>query len=203
MSCAHWLIAMFVFVTALPAVAFDPFSAMAGARAAGGLLGGIDDVADVGISLGDLLVEMEVDPTADQEAEAAVRKLERMKSQINEAKHFKQEVESVMDFDELKAKSQAQKLRQIRQMIQMLKRISTMFGLRPKAAEKANQVQQTQISYLMLEEMMALRRMQFQAHLDERERLVQRRVLLEKLTEEEKRERSNLFGQYRNRRGVP
>lgn len=204
MSCANRLIVLVVFVLGVrPASAFDPFTAIAGSGAASGFWGGLGDAAEVGISLGDLLVELEVDPTADQEAEAAVRKLEKLKSQMNEAKYFKQEVESVMNFDELKAKSHAQKLKQIRQMVQMLKKISTMFGLRPKAAEKANQVQQTQINYLMLEEMMAMRRMQFQAYLDNREGMVQRRVLMEKLEEEERQARANLHQQYRSRRRVP
>lgn len=198
-----------VWVLPTHVMAWDPYTVAAGARAASGIIGGmsgggaaggLEDLAEVGLALGDLLVELEVDPTADKEAEESVRKLDSIRKTVNETVWTKQEMEHLLDFEQLKAKSHAQRIQHVRKMVQMTKKIGTLFGIRPKAAEKANQVQQTQINYLVLEELMAARRARFQSFLEDQDQKVQRQVFLERMSNEEKAQRENLWTAYRARR---
>lgn len=205
MSRSHWMILGLLLLSSDSAKAWDPFTLAAGARAvsgvSGGLMGGgLDDLADASVALGDLLVELDIDPTADQEAEAAVRRLESLRKTVNETRWTKQEVDHLLDFEQLKAKSHADRIRHLRKMIQMSRKISSLFGVRAKAAEKANQVQQTQINYLMLEEMMAARRARFNEFLERQDQLIRRKSILEKIESEEKQQREELWSHYRSRR---
>ncbi len=211
MSRAHQLTICIVGILIVPhgALALDPFTVAAGAKVASGIVGGmsggsaaggLEDLAEAGLALGDLLVELDVDPTADQEAEASVRKLESIRKSVNETIWTKREVDGLLDFEQLKAKSHAQRIQHVRKMVQMTKKIGALFGMRPKAAEKANQIQQTQINYLMLEELMAARRARFQSYLEDQDQKVQRQVFLERIEGEEKQERESLWTNYRTKR---
>ena len=203
MSFKYWLSAVVALTTAESARGFDPFTIAAGAQAASGILGGSQDLesgADTALALGDLLVELEIDPTADKEAQAAVRKLEDINRMVSDAKYTKRELEDVLKMDDLHSKSHAQKIRHILRLVRTFKRIGTLLGLRPKTAERVNQIQQTQISYMMLEELTALRQAEFRRTLDSRASEVQRKVLLEKIREEEERNRSAISAGFRNGR---
>jgi hypothetical protein len=202
---SNWVTPGLLLFLSLPANAWDPFTLAAGAQAisgaSGGYLGGgLGDLADASIALGDLLVELDIDPTADQEAEDAVRRLESLRRTVNETRWTKQEVDHLLDFEQLKAKSHADRIRHLRKMIQMSRKIASLFGVRAKAAEKANQIQQTQINYLMLEEMMAARRARFNEFLERQDQLIRRKSILEKIQEQEKQQREDLWSQYRSRR---
>lgn len=193
------LATVFIALLIQPASAFDPFLIATGAKFLS-LPGAVDDAADTGMAIGDLLVDLDVDPTAGEEAERIARKADSVRSIANEAEFYRQEVDSVLNFDSLKAKSQSQRVRHIQRMVQMLKKISALFGLRPKAAEKAAQIQQTQLSYMMLDELMAMRRAQLDAHLDSRRDEAERRVMLERLQKEEAAARDSIRLQHRTRR---
>ena len=203
MSFKYWLGLTLALSTSERAAAFDPFTIAAGAQAASGLLGGSEDLesgADTALALGDLLVELEIDPTADKEAQAAVRKLEEINRMVSDARHTKRELEDALNMDDLHAKSHAQKVRHILRLVRTFKRIGTLLGLRPKAAERIAQIQQTQVSYMMLEELTALRQAEFRRTLETRGNEVQRKVLLEKIREEEERNRSAIVARFKSRR---
>ena len=203
MSIKNWLTPVVLLIGASSARAMDPFTVAAGAKAASGLLGGSQDLesgADTALALGDLLVELDVDPGADQEAQAAVAKIQKLNQMVSEAKYSKQELGEVLNADDLHAKSHAEKIRHILKLVRTLKRIAALMGVRPKTAERINQIQQAQVSYMMLEELTALRQAEFRKRLDERENEVQRKVMLEKIQEEESRNRSSLMANFKNRR---
>jgi hypothetical protein len=192
------------------ASAFDPFTVAAGAQAASGIASGLggasaaDDLsslADSGLAIGDLLSELDVDPTADQETQSAVRKMEELRSIVSDANSTKADLKDILNLDELKAKSFSDKVRTVKRFLQIVKRIGALMGFKPKAAEKAFQIQQTQLSYMMLDELMAMHRGQFNAYLETQSKSVERKALVEKLNSEEKMEREQLMASYRVRGG--
>jgi hypothetical protein len=202
MPFKNWLTPIVLVLSTSQARALDPFTIAAGAKAASGLLDGNSDLesgAETALAIGDLLVETDIDPGADKDAESAVRKLENLNRMVGEAKYSKQELEELLRPDDLHAKSHAGKIRHLIRLIRTMKRIGALMGIRPKVAERINQVQQTQVSYMMLEELTAMRQAQFKKHLEERESEVGRKVMLEKIREEEEHNRSNLTSSFKGR----
>lgn len=188
--------------------AFDPFTIAAGAQAASGVASGLNaaaaandlsDLADSGLAVGELLTEFDVDLSVEKDTENIVKKLNEVKDFVYEAKYTNAELKDLLDQDELNAKNFAGKLRSVKRLVQIVKRIGVLLGLRPKAAEKAFQIQQTQVSYLMLDELMAIHRGQFNNHLKDESQNIKRKVILEKLEREEKSERTRLLGNFKSR----
>lgn len=201
MSRAYWMIA--TILSSSSAIAYDPFTLVTGAQATSRFFGGLDEAADIGVSLSEFLVEIDEDSGAQDQADAVVRRVDEFRSKVNEAQYFKGELEDTMNLDGLDAKSHAQKIKKARQIVQMIKKVSTLFGLRPKVAERAAQAQQTQLQYLMLDEMMAMRRAQFRQYLEARDGEIQRKSLLSKLEFEARSAQKNLRTQYSSRSRKP
>lgn len=205
MSRPNWIIFPLILLQSGVAVAWDPFTLASGAKtlsdmAGGALGGGLDDFADAGIALGDLLVDLDVDPTADQESAEILQRLDGLRKTINETRSTKAEVDHLLDFEQMKAKSHAEKIRHIQKMVQVSRKIAGLFGVRSKAAEKANQLQQTQLNYLILEEMMAARRFRFRAFIEDQERQIRHKATLEKIRDEEKGQNETTWSEFRLRR---
>lgn len=186
--------------------ALDPFTIAAGAQAIGGILGatggesgGWMEAAETGIALGELLTEVGVDPTAEDEAKQAVEKIEKIRGLVGEAKATKREVEGLLDLEALKASSHASRLKQIRRLVEVTKRIGILFGAKPKIAEKALQVQQTQLNQMMLEELMATRRARLDQFLREQSLVIERRAMLERIKEEENANRAEQINFFKDR----
>ena len=203
MSRTHRVTLFFIILTASPkARAFDPFTLAAGAKAASGmanLLGQsspedtLNDLADSGLAIGEIMNELEIDPTLERDAERLVRKLDSIRSSVATAKHTQEELREVLSLDDLKAKSFSEKLRSVRRFLQVMKRVGALIGYRPKAAEKVLLIEQVHLNHMILNELMSLKQHQFSSHLETQERSVQRKVILEKLQAEEtvERERNN------------
>ena len=183
-----------VLVTAPNAAhAFDPFTIAKGAEAASGLVGGmdkLDDAADIGFAFSDLLTELDVDPKSEEEVNSTVHRLEDLNAQMSELRQAKQDTQSLLDPELNRAKSFADQIRHVRQMISMSKKIATLLGLRPKAANSALQLQQTRLNYMMLDEMTGLRRLQFEQLLKERETEASYRLVVARVANEEERAKS-------------
>lgn len=209
MAKAFKAIPSLVLVSVVPMVAraFDPFTIAAGAQAIGGILGaaggrGADfaDAAETGVALGELLTEVGMDPTADEEAKGAVLRLESLRQRVRETKALGQDVEHAIDFESVKASSHAERLKKIRRLIETIKKVGILFGAKPKVAEKALQIQQAQLNQMMLEELFAARRARLNEFLKEQSLVIERQSFLEKIQEEEKRNQEEQLRLLRARR---
>lgn len=197
-----WVLIMPVVVVPLHARAVDPFTVVAGVQMAGAVMGyggggaggmagwmgiasGVMESAETGIVLGELLTEIGIDNTAEKEAEDIVRKIEKLNSRAREVKDNAQDVRDLLDVEELRSKSHQERLKQVRDLVKLTKKIALLFAAKPKVAEKALQVQQTQINQMMLEELFAARRARMDQLLQEQTRLIDRKVLVETIEKEE------------------
>lgn len=172
----------------LNAHGFDPFTLAAGAQAVSGILGGLekaDELADAGFAISDLLEELEIDPETDQEIEEQVKRLEALERQMRELRTSQREFRNLIQSDFSRAKTFQSKVRRLRDMIKTTKRLATLLGLRPKAGEKALKVQDTRLQYMILDELMAIRRMQFESALESKEQSARYQLALGQVLEEE------------------
>lgn len=170
------------------AFAFDPFTIATGAQAVSGILGGldkIDELADAGFAVSDLLSELEIDPETDQEIEAQVRRLEELERQMRELRVSRKEIVGLVTADFARSQTFQAKVRRLRDMIRTTKRVAALLGLRPKAGEKALKVQETRLQYMILDELMAIRRMQFEEALNSREARARYQLAVSKVLDEE------------------
>jgi hypothetical protein len=168
--------------------AFDPFSIATGAQAVSGILGGlekVDELADAGFAVSDLLEELEIDPETDQEIETQVKRLEELDRKSRELRSAGRDVRSLTSHDLLRSKNFATRIKRVRDMIRTTKRLSVLMGLRPKASEKALRIQDARLQYMILDELMAIRRMQFESSLENKEQRAKYQLALGQVLEEE------------------
>lgn len=170
------------------AFAFDPFTIATGAQAVSGIMGGldkIDELADAGFAVSDLLTELDIDPETDQEIEEQVRRLELLERQMRELRISRKELSGLITSDFARAQTFQSKVRRLREMIRTTKRVAALLGLRPKAGEKALKVQETRLQYMILDELMAIRRMQFEEALNSKESRAKFQLSIAKVLDEE------------------
>lgn len=177
-------------VTSRAARAFDPFTAAQGVQAVDGVLGGMEklnDASDVGFAFSELLNELDVDQSSDAEVTEVVRRLEKLESDSNELNSINQGSRELLNGRSIQRKSFGDKIRHLRSMIQMTKRLAVILGIKPKAASNAIQLQQSRISYMMLDELMAIRRTQYEQNLrDDEQRIAYEKALAKVMAEEKK-----------------
>lgn len=169
--------------------AFDPFTVAMGAESLGGLMGGMNeaqDAADAAYAFGDLLSELDVETTSDEELNKAVSKLNELNSKASEAKWSTQDLKDALNGELQKADTIAGKIKKLKNLIAASKRIATMMGIRSKTAEKAAHLQQININAQMLEELQGLRRDQFLASLEDKKVKAERSLYLSHLIQQEK-----------------
>ena len=192
----RWPLAIFLFAPP-KAFAFDPFTIASGAQAASNILGGfekVDELADAGFAVSDLLGELEIDPETDQEIEIQVRRLEELDRQAREMRSAGREIKSLAANDLLRSRNFATRVKRVRDMIRTTKQLSTLLGFRPKAGEKALKIQDTRLQYMILDELMAIRRLQFESSLESKEQKARYELALGKVLEEESGQRSLRVG---------
>ena len=170
--------------------AFDPFTAAQGVQAANGILGGMEklnDASDVGFAFSELLDELDVDQSSDAEVTEVVKRLEKLEGDSNELNSINQGSRELLNGRSIQRKSFGDKIRHLRSMIQMTKRLGAILGIKPKAASNAIQLQQSRISYMMLDELMAIRRTQYEQNLrDDEQRIAYEKALSKVMAEEKK-----------------
>lgn len=177
-----------VVITGSSASAFDPFTIAAGAQAVSGILGTMreaDELADAGFAVADLVDELDIDTETDQEIEAQVRRLEEIERQSRTLREGERDIKSLIGQDLARSRSFASRVRRVRDMIKTTKRLAALMGLRPKAGEKGLKVQEARLQYMILDELMAIRRMQFEIALESKEQRAKYQLALGQVLEEE------------------
>lgn len=177
-----------IVMTGSNALAFDPFTIAAGVQAVSGIMGSIreaDEMADAGFAVADLVDELDIDTETDQEIEAQVKRLEEIERQSRNIRDGERDIKSLIGQDLARSRSFASRIRRVRDMIQTTKRLAAMMGLRPKSGEKGLKVQEARLQYMILDELMAIRRMQFEHALESKEQRAKYQLALGQVLEEE------------------
>lgn len=177
-----------IVITGSKAYAFDPFTIAAGVQAVSGIMGSLreaDEMADAGFAVADLVDELDIDTETDQDIEAQVKRLEEIERQSRNLRDGERDINSLIGQDLARSRSFASRIRRVRDMIQTTKRLAAMMGLRPKSGEKGLKVQEARLQYMILDELMAIRRMQFESALENKERRANYQLALGQVLEEE------------------
>lgn len=177
-----------IVMTGSNAFAFDPFTIAAGVQAVSGIMGSLreaDELADAGFAVADLVDELDIDTETDQEIDAQVKRLEEIERQSRNIRDGERDIKSLIGQDLARSRSFASRIRRVRDMIQTTKRLAAMMGLRPKSGEKGLKVQEARLQYMILDELMAIRRMQFENALESKEQRAKYQLALGQVLEEE------------------
>lgn len=186
---------------------FDPFTALSATGSAASILGSAKGISD---TMGDVsqfsdflgIASETLDESAglasdlgyetdSKELDDQVYKMEDLNQKLKEIKWNSQELKYTFDGDIQRAKSLAQKIRQMRRVIRISQKLASVFGLKAKGSDKVATLQQVKISSMMLDEMQAMRRLQLLAFLEEKEREARQDIYLNKIViQEEKKKRS-------------
>ena len=178
--------------------AFDPYSAMTAASSIfdstkgisenfselsqfSEILGIASETADESVGLASDLGYASQSDELDQK----VQKLEKLNSKIKDLKWSSDEMKYTLDSDISQTKSLSQKLKQMRKIISVSKKLAGVFGLKTKGADKIATLQQVKINSLMLDELQALRKMQLLGYLENKERIANQDLYLNKILNEE------------------
>lgn len=192
---------IFLVINSKNSFAFDPYTAMTIAQTTSGVLGSMKGVSenfqdlssfsdllgianetmDESVGLADDLGYESDTSTIDKKVE----KLEELNSKIKELKWSKDEMKYALDSDITQAKSLTQKIKQMRKIISVSKKLGGIFGLKTKGSEKVATLQQVKISSSMLDELQSMRKMQLLAYLEDKERIINQDIYLNKLLSEE------------------
>ena len=197
----YFSIFLFLIIKSSVSLAFDPYTAMTVAQTTSGVLGSMKgisenfedlsnfsdllgittDVMDESVGLaGDLGYESDTSAIDNK-----VEKLEELNSKIKDLKWSKDEMKYALDSDINQAKSLTQKIKQMRKIISVSKKLGGIFGLKTKGSEKVATLQQVKISSSMLDELQSMRKMQLLAYLEDKERIINQDLYLNKLLNEE------------------
>lgn len=178
----EWMIPLLVLSQVNRAMAFDPVTATMAAQTANSVMGQIDEAADLGFALTDLLSEVGIDSHAEEESlERAIDRLSQINSQARDLQWAHDDISRSINEDFSNGKSLSKRIRALRNTIRTSKEIATMMGFRPKAAEKAVKIQEIKLNSMMLEELQSIRRAQYLAYLESQEAKIKREVFLQEI----------------------
>lgn len=156
---------------------------------AGKLLSGdAEEALDIGISFTGLLDDLDIDSSADDELKKRIGELRELESRM--ARYEDSFLRTKRASAELSQATRLKdQLRATREMIRVTKTIASMMGVRPKGSERALKVQDTRINYMILDELMAIRRIEYERGLSGRLRAANARLLVAQIKDEEKKTR--------------
>jgi hypothetical protein len=200
-SKTQFVFVIFILNKPLRAFAFDPYTTMTAANAAAGFLNSTKNITDGFAELSQFSEILGIaSETADESAalindlgfesqsdelDHKVEKLEKLNSKIKDLKWTSSEMKYTLDSDINQTKSLSQKLKQMRKIISMSKKLAGVFGLKTKGSDKVATLQQVKINSLMLDELQAMRKMQLLGYLENKERIANQDLYLNKILNEE------------------
>ncbi|RYZ76569.1 MAG: hypothetical protein EOP05_04605 [Proteobacteria bacterium] len=147
----------------------------------GSVMGGM---AGTGFAFGSLLTELGVEQSADQDVQKSLDRIDSLQSQMNSFKDSGVRMKSLGE-DLRKTKTLEDRLRILRTMIQVSKSLASMMSGSPELGERAFKVQDIRLNYMILDELMAMRRLQYEQSLREREKEARLGIAIAAVTTEE------------------
>ena len=167
--------------------AFDPFTVAMTAQSAQNMINQVDEAADIGFSLTDLMSEAGLESVSEEEGlQKAIDRVYKINSEARDLKWTSEDLDRSLNEDLSNGKSLARRIKALRNSVQASKRIATIMGFRPKTAEKAVRIQEIKLDSMMLEELQSIRRAQYLAYLEDKEAKLKREVFIQRILESEK-----------------
>lgn len=167
--------------------AFDPVAMAMTAQSAQNIINQVDEATDVGFALSDLMTEVGVETNQEEEdLQKAVDRIYKINSEARDLKWTSEDLDRSLNEDLTNGRSIGRRIKAMKNAIQASKKIATIMGFRPKAAEKAVRIQQIKIDAMMLEELQSIRKAQYLAYLEDKEAKLKREVFIQELLEKEK-----------------
>lgn len=180
----EWMVPLLIVSKSQKAFAFDPVTVAMTAQTAQSVMGQVDEAADVGFSLIDLLSELGIETDSEEELEHAVDRIGQINSQARDLKWASEDLHRSLNDDLSKGNSLNRRIRALRSTVRTSKQIAALMGFRPKAAEKAVKIQEIKLNSMMLEELQSIRRAQYLSYLENREAKLKRDVFLQEIVEQ-------------------
>lgn len=184
----------------LKVFAFDPFTVMTATNTTVGFLNSTKDLTDtldlsqfsdvLGIASETLDESSSLASELGYEGNSAdldhrVQKLQSLNTKLKDIKWNSEDLKYTLDSDINNTKSLSQKIKQIRKIISISKKLAGTFGLKTKGSDKVATLQQVKVSSLMLDELQAMRQVQLVSYLEDKERIANQDIYLNKLLSEE------------------
>lgn len=160
--------------------------AAAGAQAVSIFMDKMDEAAGVGFAVSDLLEDLGLENDNEEQLEKAVSELESINSKIRDARWTHDEFKQITDYDLKRGRSLTTKIKALSRLIDWSKKVASVAGVRPKAADAALKVQQIKIDSMILEELQSMRRTQYLAHLENQKYKTDRELYLNEILEQER-----------------
>ena len=174
-----------IFVRSVKVFAFDPVTVAMTAQSAQTALGQMDEAADVGFSMFDLLSELGTETDAEKDLQSALDRISQMNNQARELKWSSDDLKKSLTSDLNNGQSLSRRIKSLRNAAQTSKKIASIMGFRPKAAEKAARIQEIKLDSMILEELQSIRRAQYLAYLEDKEASNKRKLFIEQILEQE------------------
>lgn len=167
--------------------AFDPVAMAMTAQSAQNIINQVDEATDVGFALSDLMTEVGVETNQEEEdLQKAVDRIYKINSEARDLKWTSEDLDRSLNEDLTNGRSIGRRIKAMKNAIQASKKIATIMGFRPKAAEKAVRIQQIKLDAMMLEELQSIRKAQYLAYLEDNEAKLKREVFIQEILEKEK-----------------
>lgn len=141
--------------------AFNPVAFVTGMQAVSGIMQSkseVEEIAGIGSALVDLLEDLEIDQSSEDEVNEAVEKLQELDTKLKKSKSIHSEMTSVMSMEIKRANSLKDQIRTLKSMIGKAKRIADLMRATPKAGAAVADVQNIQINTMILSELQSSRR---------------------------------------------
>lgn len=174
-----------IFARSVKVFAFDPVTVAMTAQTAQSAMGQMDEAADIGFSMFDLLSELGIETDSEKDLQTAVDRISQMNSQARDLKWSSDDLKRSLTSDLNNGQSLSRRIKSLRNAAQTSKKIASIMGFRPKAAEKAVRIQEIKLDSMILEELQSIRRAQYLAYLEDKEASQKRKLFIEQILEQE------------------
>ncbi len=174
-----------IFVRSAKVYAFDPVTVAMTAQSAQTAMGQMDEAADIGFSMFDLLSELGIETDSEKDLQSAVDRISQMNSQARDLKWSSDDLKRSLTSDLNNGQSLSRRIKALKNAAQTSKKIASIIGFRPKAAEKAARIQEIKLDSMILEELQSIRRAQYLAYLEDKEASNKRKLFIEQILEKE------------------
>lgn len=168
--------------------AFDPFTA---SMATSSIMDKIDEASNVGFALTDLLTEVGIQNDGDKDLNQAIDQLNSFQSQSRDAQWTTEDFNHSLNMTLENGQNLEKRMNALKNTVQASKKIASIMGFRPKAAESAVKIQEIRISSMMLEELQSIRKAQYLAYLANENEKIKREIYIQKILHQSDQERRN------------
>lgn len=172
----------FIIVTTLTksskSFAFDPFTAT---MATNSIMDKIDEASNIGFAFTELLTEIGIQNDGNKDLNQAIDQLNSFQTQSRDAQWTTDDFNHSLNMTLENGQNLEKRMNALRNAVQASKKIASLMGFRPKAAESAAKIQEIRISTMMLEELQSIRKAQYLTYLENENEKIKRELYIKKI----------------------